>query len=65
MLSSTPIEVYNVPESFYHERSTKEPSYQRDTSAKKADNNNRIVIEGLWENLHSYNTIVVVVVVVS
>ena len=27
--------LYNVPESFYHERSTKEPSYQRDTSAKR------------------------------
>ena len=26
---------FNVPESFYHERSTKEPSYQRDTSAKR------------------------------
>ena len=27
--------LYNVPESFYHERSTSGPFYQKDTSAKR------------------------------
>ena len=27
--------LYNISESFYHERSTKEPTYHRDTSAKR------------------------------
>ena len=44
--------VYNVPECFYHERSTKEPSYQRDTSAKRliTTTTTTLVLELLFYN---------------